>query len=405
MMEHFKIAIRNMFHSKLRTWLTMLGIFVGIAGVVALIGLGNGLQTAVHKEFETLGLNRIMVQPAGSAFGPLSGELSTVKLTEKDIDSVRKASGVKSSGGFIIRNTNVIFKEKTHNANIFFHAVDQETLRVVKSSNLFKIEKGRDLRKGDIQKVSIGWSVAHEFFDREISPGEQIEIFGQKFEVVGTQKKVGSPIHDGSIRIPLEGAKHFVDISDQYNLIIGLSDPNADVDEVAKNIEKKLRSSRNVKEGSEDFSVQSSKQILNTVFAIFGIIQAVVVAIAAISLVVGAIGIMNTMYTAVLERTKDIGVMKAIGAKNSDITLIFLIESGSLGFVGGLIGIALGLGVANIIALIARQALASNLFQVSVEPSILLGILAFSFVIGAVSGVLPALQAANLKPVDALRYE
>ena len=134
-------------------------------------------------------------------------------------------------------------------------------------------------------------------------------------------------------------------------------------------------------------------------------IQAVVVAIAAISLIVGAIGIMNTMYTAVLERTKEIGVMKAVGARNEDIIMIFLIESGSLGFIGGLIGIAIGLGAANIIAFIARQALGSNLFQVSVDPSILLGILAFSFVIGAFSGVLPALQASNLKPVDALRYE
>ena len=405
MIEHFKIAIRNMSHSKLRTWLTMLGIFIGIAGVVALIALGNGLQTAVHKEFETLGLNRIMIQPAGAAFGPLSGELSTVKLTERDIDSVRKASGVENAGGFIVRNTNAKFKEKTHSANIFFHSTDQETLKVVKSSNLFKIEKGRDLRKGDVQKVSIGWSVAHEFFDREISPGEELEIFGQKFEVVGTQKKVGSPIHDSSIRISSDGASAFADVSDKYTLIIALADPNADVEEVAKNIEKKLRSSRNVKEGSEDFSVQTSKQILNTVFAIFGIIQAVVVAIAAISLIVGAIGIMNTMYTAVLERTKEIGVMKAVGARNEDIIMIFLIESGSLGFIGGLIGIAIGLGAANIIAFIARQALGSNLFQVSVDPSILLGILAFSFVIGAFSGVLPALQASNLKPVDALRYE
>ena len=114
---------------------------------------------------------------------------------------------------------------------------------------------------------------------------------------------------------------------------------------------------------------------------------------------------MNTMYTAVLERTKEIGVMKAVGARNEDIIMIFLIESGSLGFIGGLIGIAIGLGAANIIAFIARQALGSNLFQVSVDPSILLGILAFSFVIGAFSGVLPALQASNLKPVDALRYE
>lgn len=405
MIEYLKIAAGGMKHRRLRSWLTMLGIFIGVAGVVSLVALGNGLQDAVEKEAEKLGFNRIMVQPAGAAFGPLSGGISNVKLTASDIKAVRKAAGAQYVGGLIARNANVRYKEETKSVNVFFHETDRETLDAIDGANLFDVDGGRNFRHGDVQKVILGWSVANELFDRAVETGSTIEIFGEPFEVIGIQKKTGAHPYDGGARMVLDGAEAFIDFSGEYTLIIAIAHPQTDVEEVAGNIKKRLRKSRDVDEGEEDFSVQTSKQLLDTVFAVFAIIQAVVVGIAAISLLVGAIGITNTMYTAVLERTKEIGVMKAIGAKNADIAMIFLFESGMLGLAGGIIGVLLGMGVAQLIAMGARMVLGSDLFQTGVSPEFLIGMLAFTFVLGSISGTLPAIQASRLAPVDALRHE
>ena len=178
-----------------------------------------------------------------------------------------------------------------------------------------------------------------------------------------------------------------------------------DVTSVADGIERKLLQIKNEKQDQETFIVQTSEQLLTSFTNIFNIVQGVLVGIAAISLLVGGIGIMNTMYTSVLERTKEIGTMKAVGAKNSDILQIFLFESGLLGLVGGAIGVAMGVGLGKGVQYIATAALGTNLLQASITFPLIAGALAFSFIIGSLSGILPALQAARLKPADALRYE
>ena len=174
---------------------------------------------------------------------------------------------------------------------------------------------------------------------------------------------------------------------------------------VAENIEEDLRKYRNEEEGSENFQVSTSEELMASFAMILGVVQAVIVGIAAISLLVGAVGIMNTMYTSVVERTKEIGLMKAVGARNSDITLVFLFESGLLGLAGGVLGVLLGATFGKIAEIMAQQALGSNTFAAAITPTLVLGALAFAFVIGTISGVLPARQASTLKPADALRYE
>ncbi len=198
--------------------------------------------------------------------------------------------------------------------------------------------------------------------------------------------------------------KEILNINEEESEIIAKVQDGFDPEEVANEIIKRLRQSREEKEGQETFDVQTSEQILETFGNIFGIVQAVLVGIAAISLLVGGIGIMNTMYTSVLERTKEIGVMKAIGAKNSDILYIFLFESGSLGLVGGIIGVIFGAGLSKGVEYIAMNSLGTNLLQASLTPQLIFGALIFSFLIGTLSGILPAMNAAKLKPVDALRY-
>ncbi|MCS7109613.1 MAG: ABC transporter permease, partial [Candidatus Micrarchaeota archaeon] len=173
------------------------------------------------------------------------------------------------------------------------------------------------------------------------------------------------------------------------------------IDVVAERVKEALRKDRGLKEGEEDFTVQTPQQLYETYGAVISVIQIIVIGIAAISLIVGGIGIMNTMYTSVLERTREIGIMKAVGARNRDIMMIFLIESGILGLVGGILGIIAGIAISKGIETITIQT--GYPFGASTPIWLIIGALAFSFIIGSISGLLPAIQAARTKPAESLR--
>jgi putative ABC transport system permease protein len=199
--------------------------------------------------------------------------------------------------------------------------------------------------------------------------------------------------------------KEVFGIKDEYSIIVVQVRDINQINDVAEKIKEVMRKDRDEKKGQEDFSVQTPEQAISSVKTILNIINAIVIGIAAISLIVGGIGIMNTMYTSVLERTREIGIMKAIGARNRDVLLIFLIESGLLGLVGGAIGIGIGFSIGKIVEYAAGVYLGTTLLRAVFPIELILGSLAFSFFIGMLSGVLPAFQASRLKPVEALRYE
>jgi putative ABC transport system permease protein len=203
--------------------------------------------------------------------------------------------------------------------------------------------------------------------------------------------------------IPREDLEELLGIKNEYDMIIAQVEDRDRIEEISESIKKELMRLRDLDEGEEDFTIQTPLQAISSVNTILDIINIIVAGIAGISLAVGGIGIANTMYTSILERRKEIGVMKAIGAKNSDIAQIFLIESGLLGLVGGILGAIVGISIAFLGAGIANQALEENLFKVSISYTLIFSAIAFSFVIGALSGVLPAIQASKTNVVDALR--
>ena len=230
-------------------------------------------------------------------------------------------------------------------------------------------------------------------------------VNGISYEIVGILEKKGSFIFDSSLLMNEDTLLEDLNKDkDNVNVIAVKVKNKDDIDSVKANVEKLLRKERNVDEGEEDFSVQSPQATLEALNSTLFAVQLFVYVIASISLLVGGIGIMNTMYTAVLERTKEIGIMKSIGAKNSTIFTIFFIESGLLGTAGGLVGILFGLGIAYGAAAAGRLFLGSDLIQAKIGLTLILGALLFSFVIGLLAGTLPALQAAKKHPVDALRF-
>lgn len=402
--DYFVIALRTVTHRKIRSWLTILGIFIGIAAVVSLISISQGMQESIQQQFENWGTNKLIVMP-GSGSEIINIMMATEKLTSKDLDIIEKTRGVDIAAEIVYGSTSVEFGNEAKQTFLIGLPTD-ETVEIIKDMEGFEAEKGRDLKNGDKDKTTIGYLVAKEkgLFEKAVGLRDKISIKGKEFSVVGIIKEIGNRQDDMQIYIPLEEAKEILDKKDEVDSVfVQVKDGYKSAD-VAEYIKKALRKSRGEKEGEETFSVQTFEQLLGQVNIVLGVVGAVFIGVAAISLLVGGIGIMNTMYTSVLERRKEIGIMKAIGAKNSDILLIFLIESGFFGFVGGVIGVVLGVGLAKGVEIYASMA-GFSMLKASITPELLLLGFLFGFLFGALAGTLPARQASMLKPVDALRYE
>ena len=402
MRDFFFLAFNNLRRRKLRSWLTILGIFIGIAAVVSLISLGQGLQEYISKQFQQMGSNTIMILPGGGEyFGAFAGK----QLKKEDLEAVKKIDGVDIASEMFYKTGKVKFKDEIKNTLIIGLPVDG-TAKIIEDTQGFEVEKGRNLKEGDSYKVVVGWLLWNkEFFKKSVNLRDKLEVEGEEFEVVGLTSRIGNRADDSRIYIPIDKAREIFGEKEEISTIFVQVKEGYNLNNLVEKIKKELREVRNEKRGEESFQVRTFEQLLKTFTNVFSIVQAVLIGIAAISLLVGGIGIANTMYTSVLERTKEIGTMKAIGAKNSDIFLIFLVESGLLGLVGGAIGIIIGIGLGKGAEYIASAALGTKLLRASFPFWLILGALLFGFTIGSLSGLLPAMQASKLKPADALRYE
>ena len=399
--DYFLLILRNFSRRKLRGMLTILGIFIGIMAVVALVSLTQGMQDAITTQFEKLGTNRITVTAGGTNLGPLGSELTTAKLTDKDIEVIKRVSGVENVFGVLVQTARVDFRKETKYLSIFGVPTDPETRTVLDEISFLLIDRGRSVRAGDKFKADVGYKFATDLFDKAVTVGDTLTISGQEFEVIGTRKQAGTGIHDSMIKIPLDTARVMYNEPEKYSMVFVVAKEDIDMDKLAEEIKKDLRKERNVAEGEEDFMVQTSQQAISTFTQILAVVQIILVGIAALSLIIGGVGIMNTMYTAVLERTREIGIMKALGAKSSQILTLFLIESGIIGLLGGIIGLFLGIGVGKIAQFIASY------YGITLVPAISLWLiivaLVFSFSVGILSGALPAIQASRLRPIEAIR--
>ena len=402
--DYLRLAIDGIMHRKLRSWLTMVGIFVGIIAVVALISLGQGLQRVIDEQFEMVGGDRIIVTPGrgGTLTGVPRGSFVAAKLDKSDLDVIEKVRGVDSAAGVILATGNVKADNKRILIPIFGVPTDPKYQKLLKQIDFFAVDEGRCLKEGDRYKAQVGVRT-RDFFDTDIDVGDKIEIEGIMFDIVGKNKKTGNPFHDSKITIPIETAQELFNKSDGYSMIQVKVEKGSDVSEVAENIKKKLRRHRGVKEGEEDFTAETPQNIVRVFKDVFNLVTGFLTGIAAISLLVGGIGIMTTMYTSVLERTHQIGIMKAVGARNSDILLIFLIEAGMLGLVGGVIGVILGLLLSKFAEYLVVNYGGIDIFRVHAGPELIIGTLLFSFLVGCFSGYLPARRASKMHPVEALR--
>ena len=391
--DYFLMAVGNIRHRKLRSWLTIIGIIIGVAAILSLVTISRSLESTLEGQFEQFGANRILISPKGFQ-GP--GTVSE-GLTTDDLETVEDISGFKYVVPWIFVSTEVKYKDEV--GFTLINGIPADIFEEFSLDSGAELDEGRFIEEGDKFEAVVGSRIVDDMFEDKLGIGNDIEIEGQEFEIVGIYEETGNSQDDSQISIPLETAREIFNKPDDVDGIVAQVRAADDIPRLQKEIEKRLEKKRD----DTNFQVVTATQILEQLNEILGIIQFVLVGIAAISLVVGGVGIMNSMYTSVLERTKEVGIMKSIGAKNSDIFKIFLIESGLMGFVGGFFGALLGTLVAIIVGKFATNS--GFLLNINIEPLVLLFGLLFAFVVGVLSGVLPAMQAAKLRPTNALRYE
>ncbi len=400
--DYLILAVKNLKNRGLRSWLTMLGIFIGIAAVVSLISLGNSLQQAITGQFATLDADKLVIQNSGTGFGP-PGSTVVKKLNKQDLELIENVNGVELAISRLIRIVKVEFNKMSQFRFIASIPEEKEQIKVIYEALNVGLEDGRLLTETDKGRIVLGNDFIDETFGKKIRIGDSMKIQDRNFEVVGILKKA-STFQINSVILMLESdLKDVLNIEDGIDLIVAQVSNQDNIEEIAERIEFQLRKDRNLKVGEEDFSVETPLQSIETINTVLNIIQLVIAGIAAISLLVGGIGIANTMFTSVLERTKEIGVMKAIGARNRDILSIFIIEAGLLGVVGGIVGIIIGLSLAFFVSGVAGAALGDIDLSVQISFPLILFAMVFSLLIGIVSGIIPAMQASKLNPIEALR--
>lgn len=403
LLDAARLGITNLRHRGLRSWLTMIGIFIGIATVVSLIALGAGLKAAIAAQFNTLGTDRLIISAKGGGFGP-PGQDVAVELTNDDLEVVRRSNYVELATGRLVESAQVEFNDKLRGQFVGSLPQDPEGRRLVLEVINGDPIEGRWPKASDGYRVMVGYDFTNpDRYGKPVRVGDNLIINGKKVEVVGVLERKGSPQFDSAIFMNEDSMRELFDVPQTQSAIVAQVADIKDIELAKESITKDLRSARGVKERKEDFTVETSGDVLASFDTIINGVTAVLVGIAAISLIVGGIGIMNTMYTAVLERTREIGIMKAVGARNSDVLSIFLFESGLLGLSGAAIGVAIGFLLSKAVEVGAAAALGPGLIQADVSISLVLGALTFGFVVGALAGTLPAYEAARMNPVEALR--
>ena len=400
--ESFLMAWASLIANKMRSILTMLGIIIGVAAVIALVSIGNGVKQDIQNSISSLGSNLLMVMPGAPrtpGVRPSAGSMKSLKVS--DYEAISKLDGVKAASPMTNGSYVVIYQNKNWTTSV--SGVNANYLDV----NNWSMKSGRFLSEKNVQNrervAVVGKTVVKNLFGDEDPVGAEIRVKNIPFRIIGVLNSKGSGAmgndQDDMVIIPYTTAMERVEGVDYLRMIYVTGKDENGIDRLQSDIENLLRVRHGIKDTNlDDFNIQNMNSIMETMEETTGTLTLFLGAVAAISLVVGGIGIMNIMLVSVTERTREIGVRKALGATYSVIVTQFLIEAVVISLMGGIIGIILGIGSSKLIGM------ASGMSTVISIPTIVMSF-AFSMAIGLVFGIYPARKAAKLNPIDALHYE
>lgn len=381
-----KLSFKGIMGNKLRSFLTMLGIIIGVTAVIVLVSIGQGTTSDISQSLESMGTNKISVT--------ITGQGSVKSLSYNDLQTFQDIPGASVVSATVSGAVTSKYSSITYDTTLM--GVDQHYV----GANSYELQLGRQITPIDIDnrnKVAVlGSDTATELFSMTNPINQSISLNGTEFTVIGVLQAKGSSTlgtNDDMILTPISTGQRFLSAGTISSFSI-ITDTTDDVDFVMEKTKLTLLS---IFKTEDAYSVLSSQDLLSTVSDITATLSIALGGIAGISLLVGGIGIMNIMLVSVTERTREIGIRKAVGAKKRDILFQFLIESAVIGSLGGLMGIVFGYGICSIL----------NSFGITtvVSASVVLFSFLFSLSMGIIFGIMPANKAARLKPVDALRYE
>ena len=397
-----KLALRALKRNTLRSLLTMLGIIIGVAAVISVVSIGNGAKARIEASIASMGQNVVQVFSGNFRRGGVSqGFGSAGTLTKEDYDSIRKdVKGIAGISPEVRNSAQVAAGNKNSRVSIVGVGADYANIRT------WKFLEGENFTEGDVQRASkvvlIGKTTADTLFEGENPVGQIIRIGTAPYTIVGLLAPKGMSMNGGdqddTILMPYTSSmKRLANATSFRSFMVQVAEPK-DIDAVQAQINELLRERHKTTEETDDFMTRNQQEISEVATASSETLTILLGSVAGVSLLVGGIGIMNIMLVSVTERTREIGVRLAVGARGRDILMQFLIEAVTLSIVGGLIGVMLGW-------------LASDLLSAKMQTPTLIAtnsvILAFcsSALIGICFGFFPALKASNLDPIEALRYE
>jgi putative ABC transport system permease protein len=397
-LEYLRVSLEALASNPIRSLLTMLGVIIGVASVIMLVSIGEGAKSYIRSELMGIGSNLLVINPGKTeTTGMMHPPSGVHKLTLDDLRAIEKrATALVGATPLVVSSAPVKFENRTRDVIVIGTDDKFQDIR-----NLH-VEIGSFLTPADVEarrKVAvIGRTVKKELF-RDANPlGESLKIGDAPFRVIGIMEKKGMTLGfdiDDLVFIPVETAQELFDQDGITEILAQVVNEN-EIDRAKEQIRRTLIRRH---AGEEDFSIVTQQAMLSTAQGILNTFTYVLGGIASISLLVGGIGIMNIMLVSVRERTREIGLRKAVGASERDILIQFVIESVTLSVVGGLIGIALGAGI----AYGARAAF--PVIPVAVTAWSIVTAFAFALLVGVFFGIYPAMKAARLNPIDALRYE
>ncbi len=395
--ENVKYSLRNINKRKTRSAFTVISILAGITTIFIFVSFGLGLYKYIEEMTSESSADKVMIQPKS-----IGGMDPAFSFSEDELETVEQTSGVYEATGVYFKTAEI--EKNKIKKYVYIIAYDPKKPLIMDVFNVGP-ELGRELQPGDTGAV-VGYNylLPDKIFSKPYELNDYIEVNGKKLKIVGFYSPVGNPSDDSQIYVSNDVLGNlYQNETLPYNWIVAKVEVS-NIERITKDIERNLRNERNLEEGKEDFFVQSFDDMIESYSKVLDIVIGFIILIALISVFVSAVNTANTMISSVLERVKEIGIMKSIGAQNSEIFKIFLFESSFLGFVAGILGVVLGWTISFAGGKILA-AIGYGFLKPYFPVWLFLACIAFATLTGAISGVLPAIKASKINPVEALRYE